>query len=72
MHNKDIYPYIVIGDGEVGSAQIAAHMLRSSLLRLPIPNFQYAKTIDRARIISERMKAWNGTVLICKVEEVVQ
>ena len=71
-YNKDIYPYIVLGDGVVDDSVITNSLLMTGKTNNPIPTFSYAQTMEKAKEIAKRMSEWNSLVWICKVEEVIE
>lgn len=71
-YNKDIYPYIVVGDGMVNDSVITKSLLMTGKTNNPVPVFLYAQTLEKARELAQRMSEWNSTVWICKVEEVIE
>lgn len=71
-YNKELFPYIVIGNGVTDRPLHLSGILSKRKIRYPIPTYQYATNMDIARSIADKMKEWNETVWICKVEEVIE
>ena len=65
-----MYPYVVVGDGRVTTDQIARSLRLFGKTGAPIPVFQFARDLDKAQEIAEKMESWHKTILICKIEEV--
>lgn len=71
-HNTDVYPFVVLGDGMVDEERMVRALKFVRKTPYPVPIFQFAKTIEKARELADRMKPWNESVLICKIEEVIK
>lgn len=71
-HDKEMFPYVVLGDGEIAKDKLARSLRLVGKTPNPVPQFMYAQTLEKAQQIAEKMKPWSQTILICKIEEVVQ
>lgn len=71
-HDKQIYPYVIVGDGIIATARLKQVLAMFLKVRNPIPVYFYAKTLEAARVTAHTMLEWHETIVIAKIEEVVK
>jgi hypothetical protein len=71
-HDKKAFPYLVLGDGMMASEAARARFRLFHKIRVPIPQFHYARTKAKAQEIADKIAPWNETVIIAKIEKVVK
>jgi hypothetical protein len=72
LYSKELYPYIVIGDGIIATRKLVESLLMRGKTKNPIPTYQFASSLKKANEIASKMEPWNEQVWVCKVVRVVE